>query len=179
MKEEKKSPTVRQIGYAKSGYDFFFVRCPDGKSYQEYVMAHDKVTTPTMLKGTTGYCISTHANVFSGIFPNSAPVSPGSHNDFIVETHIIVRDSFDAAEVRRRFYHEIGHAVDFVAQHLNITRRAYGIKPEGHCSDMETRALLSEFLLSNLDSFLAGDATGATSGVIEAMPWAKEANHVN
>lgn len=174
MSEEKKSPTARQIGYEGSGFDFFFVKCPDAKSYKEYIMARDKAATRAHLNGTTGYCMSLYSEVFRGIFPNAAPTVPGGRRDFIVETHIVVLGDEAPAEVRRRFYHEIGHAVDFAAQHLAIVRRAYGVKSEGHCSDMETRALLSECLLANLDNFLAGEEHGAFSGIIEAMPWAKQ-----
>lgn len=167
-----KSVETYHTGYPGSGFYFHFERCVGRKVYQDAVReVYPNVVTKKLLD-SDGFTICERDEVLRGILPQSAPVSDNSSTHFIVDVHIIVPATADGTDERRRWYHEIGHAVDFCAQHMAIVRRDHCIKAEGQCSDEETRALLTEFLMGSLNSFLNGGEVQASSGLLDAMPWA-------
>jgi hypothetical protein len=170
--DSKAKTYVRRTGYNGSGFAFYFVRCQDRKSFKQCVATASKGQRVPNIADIDGFTTCAREEVMRGVIEQSAPIAPKSIGDFIVETHMIVKaDATDKAGERSTWYHEIGHAVDFCAQHMAIVRRDHGVKAEGQCSDEETRALLSEFLMSSLDSFLE-DGEHASSGLLTAMPWA-------
>jgi hypothetical protein len=178
--ESTKKSLVRRTGYNGSGFAFYFVRCQDRKSFKQCVATASRGQRVPHIADIDGFTVCIREEVIRGTLEQSAPITPKSAGDFIVETHMIVKACPEnKAEEMKTWYHEVGHAVDFCAQHMAIIRRDHGVKAEGQCSDEETRALLSEFLMSSLDNFLNG-GEHASSGLLTAMPWTvkQEVKHV-
>jgi len=172
MSAKKDNVTTRMTGYDGSGFVFYFVRCSSRKALADYLKAtHTTAPEGADIRTIDAIAVTSRTDVLRGIISHAAPVSPTSANDFIVESHLVVVGDADPVLERRRWYHEIGHVVDWCAQHAACIRREYGIKAEGQCSDEETKALFNEFLLDVLDKFLANSPERGESGLETAMPW--------
>lgn len=171
----KKSVISKRTGYPGSGFEFVFVLAQNPKAFRQIVV--DLAPEIPADTTATGYCICKREELLRGIDPKAAPSATNGKTDFLVTTHIVALAD-DQTETQRRFFHEVGHAVDFCADHARIVCREHGIVSHEHANDTETRALLTEFLMSSLMLFLRDDSRHASSGLLNAFPWASPAEGV-
>lgn len=148
---------LRRVGYKGTGFSFVFANCPTRQAFRDYVRKLPATVHEPWMSGKgetpTGFTVMDNHPVF----PGTIPESDGS---FLCDIAIVVLDTEFDREARRRWYHEIGHAVDFATK-------------SGHraASDIEFPAYCTEFLCEALDVFLDGAGGPIMSGFPHMFPW--------
>ena len=172
--EEKRTGLydIRHIrtGYHGTGFAFHFVRCANQGAFVRFVKGIRGIRRekwfdckdPAAVPG--GFSAAIPDSVLGGVIFEAA-------GSFVCDVYIVVdasQGSADgspalAADERRVWYHEIGHAVAFVSRMWDDALAGKGAKPT-EAKRAELPAYANEFLCETLDMFLAGRETAAVSG---------------
>jgi len=181
MQVTKEKPVHhRRVGYPNTGYAFHFARCHDHKALRDYVMKIPGVKQEPWFKGLD----SETSEIPDGFTVCSADrVIPGTMaeavGDFLCEVHVVVVACDDVRKEKRRWRHEIGHAVNFAGFHCRMPLfAAHDSGPfrnatfdEHRLCETEFPAFCNEFLCEAVDSMLEGDINPIVSGFGSLFPW--------
>lgn len=155
------SPKCRRFGYAGSGFSFIFARYPDSKSLARATGARDS-------RDLTGYSKAWPELVFPDVVREQF-----RGNVFNVELSAVA--CADARAERRRWHHEIGHAVDFCVSQYRTYVFAFTGRAPVESEVSEFKASLTEYLADAAAVFmneLAGaEPDQAVSTLPQTLPW--------
>lgn len=178
MQVTKEKPVHhRRIGYPNTGYAFHFVRCLDHKALRDYVRLIPGVKYESWFGGgihrvPDGFTVCTADRVIPGVVPEAV-------GDFLCEVYVVVAADDDVRKEKHRWWHEIGHAVEFAGRYrrqpLFAAHDSGGFRivtePELWHADVEFPGMCNELLCEALDCMFEGDINPAVSGFESLFSW--------
>lgn len=154
MKELSSNVKVTRRSYPGTGFAFYFVSCDSPKALRDYARTLPSVTPEPWFFGPaegvpSGFTYCHGESVLPGVYPESA-------GGFLCCVYLLcVTGRTQTDKVRKTWWHEIGHAVDFSSGYLKDALESAGRE----CTEealTEYPALCTEFLVAVAEVLMEG-----------------------
>lgn len=172
---DEKPVQQRRLGWNHSGFVFHFHRCLDKAALRRVIRGIDGVLyepwfdTECEDKIPVGFTVRSQAPVLPHTFPEA-------DDGFLCEIHIAVVASDDAAEERRHWFHECGHAGHYAENAFMGRLGAYHFATTSEAESFthavtEFPAQCSEVLCQAALAMAEEDPGLIRSGFADCLPW--------